>query len=118
MVSIALGYAKRRIRTRGIPHKNLRGGRKSVSPKTAKHAFEPRRRCGAVVAWSHWRARRHLGSYLLGRCLNLNSNDGVLQDRTLTVEVCFVNWTLAKLVRLHGTRAIVDVAPVLKSIYL
>jgi hypothetical protein len=98
---------------------------KSVSPKTAKHAFEPRthwrkgrHRCGADVAWLHWRAGRRLGSYPLGCCLSLNSTNGVLQQRTLTVEVYFVKRTLAKLVRLHGACAIVDGAPVFKSIYL
>jgi hypothetical protein len=57
---------------------------KSVSPKTAKHALEPRtrwpkrrHRCGGDVAWLHWRAWS-LGSVLLGRCFNLNSTNGVL----------------------------------------
>jgi len=59
---------------------------KSVSPNTAKHAFEPRthwrkrcHRCGADVAWLHWRAGGLLGSYPLGRWLSLNSTNGAVR---------------------------------------
>lgn len=74
-------------------------------------------RCGDDIRWSYGRTRS-LGSSVLVRCLNLNSANGILQGRTLTVEVCFVKRTLAKLVRLHGAYAIVDRAPGFKSIRL
>ena len=96
-----------------------------LTPKMIKHPFKPsthrrkrHHRCGADVAWMHWRAGRRLGSYPLARCLSLNSPNGVLQHQALTVEVCFVKSTLAKLVRLRGACAIIDGAPVVKGIYL
>jgi len=74
-------------------------------------------RYGDDIRWSYGRTRS-LGSSVLVRCLNLNSANGILQGRTLTVEVCFVKRTLAKQVRLHGAYAIVDRAPGFKSIRL
>src|SRR5262244_1189587 len=65
-----------------------------------------------------WLAGKRIGDYPLVRCLSLNSINGVLQHRTLTVVVCFVDRTLAKLKLLHGACAIVDGAPIFKGIYL
>jgi hypothetical protein len=44
--------------------------------------------------------------------------DGVFQHQALTIEICFVKWALAKLLRLRGACSIVDGAPVFKSIDL
>jgi hypothetical protein len=66
----------------------------------------------------HWLAGRRIGDYPFVRCLGLNSTNGVLQHRTLTIVVCFVERTLAKLALLHVACAIVEGAPVFKSIYL
>jgi hypothetical protein len=46
-------------------------------------------RSGDDIRWSYGRTRS-LASSVLVRCLNLNSANGILQHRTLTVEVCFV----------------------------
>jgi len=43
---------------------------------------------------------------------------GVIGVGPMLLGCCFVKRTLAKLVRLHGACAIVDGAPVFKSIYL